>query len=226
MVLLSVCCAGIGRAQTSPSEGATTARPPEGSLEASARWGNLHLGGALTGRLRFASKMQLGLSVVGLRPRKTFIAGYETKEGVALESRVSALGELAHSGPLILALEGNLGVRHLGGAIPTVQGSSSTRLVSELGYLAHVVWSDRVVTRLGPTIGFDYELAPTFDVASLSQLLTVGGSFFATKHIAIAFDFEAGGSYGFDGNNEKFIFRGNLGLVWRPAGAQSDWVVF
>jgi hypothetical protein len=93
------------------------------------------------------------------------------------------------------------------------------RSVSELSWLAHVPLATASLFRAGAILTFEMETQPTQALADQALLLTVGFGHEVSESALFYANIDAGGTYGFDGDNGKVVTRGALGLRWSWDGA-------
>jgi hypothetical protein len=176
------------------------------------------LGGGLELDVRyrfFSSAMQLGLLVNGQAASNAFFGGTKA-EGVA-SSAVKAIILI----PILVTPSVEFDVRLMTGVTYArdVWGSvtpyrDSLRSATDLAWLAHVPLGDVSLLRVGAVVGVDIEMQPTQSLADQAALLTVGFGRKVTQSALFYASVEAGGTYGFDGDNGKVVTRGSLGVRW------------
>jgi len=174
-------------------------------------------------RARFSGGVQLGLGVSSSAHERAFMTGQVVRKAGSLGGVGILLVPLVLEGPLELDLRvesGVLGVRGLG-----ERDVSALRQVNEFAMLAHVQLGRSFLLRAGAVLGLALEVDPAFALADQSQLLTAGLGYALSKHVLLHAGVTAGGSYGFDGDNGKFIFEGMLG-VRAPFGSGGSRVAF
>jgi hypothetical protein len=84
--------------------------------------------------------------------------------------------------------------------------------VTELGCLAHVRLDERHLLRAGALIVLELQTQPSVALADQMQLLTLGLGRALRRDLLLYATVEAGGTYGFDGDNGKTVLRFALGL--------------
>lgn len=168
---------------------------------------------ALDGRVRLASGVQLGVGVAGRALRVAYLGGL-TAHGVgAGDAHALALFPLLRGKELELALRLATGFSYLRdlGERETPH-RTALRSSTELALLAHVRLGRYDLLRAGAIVSLDLETQPTTAVADQMQLLTVGFGRALGPSLLLYANADAGGSYGFDGDNGKAVLRAALGL--------------
>jgi hypothetical protein len=186
---------------------------------------NVDAGGGLAARVSLPQGFQLGGSANVDSVRKLYLSGYETS-GSAVEGRLFALSEFGVTAPLSLSLQLGSGWRHLIASEDTPAGDSADRVVSDVSIKGHFRIHPRAVLRAGWTILVDLQVAPDVTVASLGGLLDMGGTFAFSNRFSIFADIQTGGTYGFDGNNEKYLLTGRLGFSVALGSGGQPWLVY
>jgi hypothetical protein len=141
------------------------------------------------------------------------LSGYKAEGVWAGDATLIGLFPLLRATPLELDLRVGSGARYLRDV--GWQGTpheSAVRWSSEVAILAHVRLGERGLFRAGAIIGADLELDPTVQLADQAAMLTVGVGHAITPRVLLYGNVDAGGTYGFDGDNGKTILRGALGL--------------
>lgn len=172
-------------------------------------------GAELAVDLRWRSRegIQLG-GVVELGARDAAYLGGHAEHGAASGGLgVVVLAPLVSSGPLTIDLRGLAGATYLR-LFEAVNGPSNdaVRARLDLSMLAHVRLDTAWLLRVGVTLGFDLEVTPTVELADQSTLLTAGIGFAPATDWMLHAQIDAGGTYGFDGDNGKVIVRGTVGV--------------
>ncbi len=187
--------------------------PPRAIVGFAATGSNEAYGLALDARLVLRSGAQLGVALAGTRVTTGYFAGRTIHGGAGLEATALALVPLLRVGALSLDLRMSSGVRevHDLGARDS-QYARATRSVTELGLFANVHIGLRTQLRVGTVLGFEFELRPSVALADQMQLLSFGVGFAPSERLLLFATAEAGGTYGFDGNNGKTLVRSTLGL--------------
>ena len=174
---------------------------------------------SLDGRYRFGSGLQLGLVGASRGLSKVYFGGRKIEGAVAGDAQALLLVPLRFSGPLELDLRLTSGVRYardLGEQSSTHE--HALRSVTELACLAHVRLGERQLLRAGAILGVELETEPTQELADQTQLLTLGFGHALAPSALLYAQVDAGGSYGFDGDNGKALLRGALGLRFTFGG--------
>jgi hypothetical protein len=174
-------------------------------------------------RARFGGGVQLGAGASLSAHERAFMSGQVVRRAGSLGGTGILLLPLVLRGPFELDLRvesGVLGVRGLGGT-----EASAVRQVNELAMLAHVALGESFLLRAGAVLGLELEVDPAFALADQSQLLTAGVGYALSEHVLLHAGMTGGGTYGFDGDNGKFIFEGTLG-VRAPFGSGGSRVAF
>lgn len=172
---------------------------------------------ALDLRWRSAEGIQLG-GVLDLGVRDAAYLGGHAEHGASSGGLgFVLLAPLTTHGPLTLDLRGVAGASYLRlfdapDGVSHGQSDDAVRARLDLSMLAHVRLDAAWMLRLGITLGFDLEVTPTVDLADQSALLGAGIAFAPASDWMLHAQIEAGGSYGFDGDNGKVVVRGTLGV--------------
>ena len=168
--------------------------------------------------LRFAGGQQLGIALASEGLWTAHLGGQVAKGVSASEARAFTLLPLLTARNLELDLRLSSGARYLRDVGGLETHRDALRSTTELALLAHVRLGERYLLRTGVLLGFDLELSPTTSLADQSQSLSVGlGRTLGASTLLYA-HVDAGGSYGFDGDNGKAIVRGALGLRFPLGG--------
>jgi hypothetical protein len=164
-------------------------------------------------RVRFEDGLQLGLQVEGGVFDAVYPGGYSERGAGTLRGSGVVLARLLAAGELTLDFRLVTGARYMR-LFAASQGPSSEALrwTNELAVLTHVRLGDAWLLRVGAILGFDLELSPVVDLADQTQLLTLGVGWAPARDVMVFVSGDGGGSYGFDGDNAKVIFRGTLGV--------------
>jgi hypothetical protein len=202
---------GFGAAYASP---ARTGHPVVGAaaqVSGDSRGGGL----VLDGRWRWRGGQQLGVVVSGQALDVAYLGGKSTPEVLASEGLVLGLLPVLSAGLVEFDLRLLTGLRYLEnvGAKPS-EHPRALRAVSELGWLAHLSLGESYVLRAGALLGVELETQPSTALADQTQLLTLGLGRTLSKELLLFASLDAGGTYGFDGDNGKVILRGAVGLRW------------
>ena len=220
LAMLGVPVAVQAAEQASPTEAPSTLNPVpvEPSAEETTRF---ILGSRLiardTGaaveldvRARFPGGIQLGVATSASALERAYITG-QTATGVAGVS-----GSAIVLAPLLTAERLTLDLRVKGGVagLYDVGGSDETALrqVNELGFFAHVALDEDWLLRAGAVIGVELELGDAVLVADQSQLLDFAVGYALSDNVLAYVQTSGGGTFGFDGDNGKFLFEGSVGL--------------
>lgn len=191
-------------------------RPIVGSRLVAAPTGG---GFAFDVRARFASGVQVGVDVAASAHEHAFMSGQRVNDVGTLGGTAIFLLPLVFAGPLEFDLRAESGLSALYGLGDV--STSALRQVNELGMVAHVALGRRWLFRAGALLGFELEVRPTTDLADQSQLLTAGLGVAILDDLLLHTDVTGGGTYGFDGDNGKFIFEGTLGVRYPFGGGGS-----
>lgn len=172
-------------------------------------------------RLVLNGGAQLGLGVSGQALRVAYFGGQTVHGAAGGEAAFILLLPTWRRSGFELDLRMSTGLRYLGdvGALAGPHGSAQ-RSVTELSYLAHVRLAESYQLRAGAALVVEVETTPTVAVADQMQLLTVGLGRVLYPSLLLYANVEAGGTYGFDGDNGKTVLRGSLGLRL-PFGADA-----
>jgi hypothetical protein len=174
--------------------------------------GHESAGGRLDARYRWENGISLGLAVEGTALDHLFIGGFSERSGAGAGGTLSASFPMLQMGPLSLDLGLATGVAWLTDTDDTKgPEDEALRSSTELSFHAHVLLGQRWLLRAGVILGFDLELG-SGELADQSQLLSVGAAFSATDWLMVVATMDAGGTFGFDGDNGKLIVRGTVGL--------------
>jgi hypothetical protein len=164
----------------------------------------------LDARARFGGGVQLGAGASLSAHERAFMSGQVVRDAGSFGGLGILLLPLVRSGPLELDLRVESGALSLRGFGDT--DASALRQVNEFAMLAHVELGQSFLLRAGAVLGLELEVDPAFALADQSQLLTAGLGYALSAHLLLHAAVAGGGSYGFDGDNGKFIFEGTLGL--------------
>jgi hypothetical protein len=186
---------------------AALANPTGGGLELDARY-------------RWDWGLQLGILADGQAASHAYFGGTKA-EGVA-SAGVSAVVLL----PIVSApsVEFDLrlvtGLRYSRDVVGDLTPHrDALRSVTDLAWLAHVPIGSTSLLRAGAIVTFEMETKPTQALADQGLLLTLGFGQKVTENALVYATADAGGTYGFDGDNGKVITRGALGVRWSWDGA-------
>ncbi|WP_438034156.1 hypothetical protein [Sorangium sp. So ce204] len=202
--------------------------PAEARLVLGSRLVGRDTGGGLEldGRVRLSGGAQLGAAASFWALERAYMGGRTVTGASGASGAAVFLMPLVTHGPLELDLRlrtGFLALRDVGGGDgggSTGGGStggggdapaSALRHVDELSMVAHVALGEAWLLRAGATVGFELELDPTTELADLAQVLTAGAGYAVSEHVLLTLDASAGGSFGFNGDNGKFLLEGSLG---------------
>lgn len=162
-------------------------------------------------RARFANGVQIGVAVGGSALAEAYLTGQPTP-GVAAASATGIFSApVVSHGPLTLDLriESGAVVLHDVGA---PDDATRVRQVDELGLFAHVAVGADWLLRAGATIGVELEVADAVELADQTQLLDVALGYVLGDNALLYAQLAGGGTFGFDGDNAKFLMEGSLGL--------------
>lgn len=174
---------------------------------------------ALDGRYRFGSGVQLGLVGSGRVLSKAYFGGQKVEGAAAGQADALLLVPLRIAAPLELDLRLTSGLRYAADlGDDSGAHDDAWRSVTELGCIAHVRLGARQLLRAGVILGFELELQPTQELADQTQLLTLGLGHAITPSTLLYAQVDAGGAYGFDGDNGKALIRGAFGLRFSFGG--------
>ncbi|WP_437714051.1 hypothetical protein WMF45_48660 [Sorangium sp. So ce448] len=192
--------------------------PAEARLILGSRLVGRDTGGGLEldGRVRLAGGAQLGAAASFWALERAYMGGQTVTGASGASGAAVLLMPLVTHGPLELDLRlktGFLALRDVGGG--DGEGgdapASALRHVDELSMVAHVALGEAWLLRAGATVGFELELDPTTELADLAQVLTAGAGYAVSEHVLLTLDAGAGGSFGFNGDNGKFLLEGSFG---------------
>ncbi len=194
-----------------------TEESPRASVEAAAlasgSGAGRGLGVLLGARLHSRAGAQLGFAVAGQALELAYLGGQTATGLMAGEATLLGLLPLLRASSLELDFRLATGVRYLRDlGVHDTPHTSSLRSVTELAWLAHVRLDRRHLLRAGVLIALELETTPTMALADQMQLLSVGLGRAIAPNVALMAAVEAGGSYGFDGDNGKAVLRGSLAL--------------
>jgi len=175
--------------------------------------------GGVDARLVFDGGIQLGLAGYGGAVDRTYPGGQAERGAAEFGGRVLALFPLLEAGSLALDLRIAVGAMQLsvGDADPH---DSATRLTTEVAMFARVALSSALTLRLGAVIGYDQEFAPTSEGSDQSQRLVAGLLVRPAPTWGVFGLVDAGGTFGFDGDSAKFLFRGEFGVRFTFDGSE------
>ncbi|MEM9192687.1 MAG: hypothetical protein AAGF12_26170 [Myxococcota bacterium] len=201
------------------------AQAQDAAVGVGARASNFEAGGEFDVRLRWDRGYQLGLTLRGARTFETFVGGFAEDDGASFEAIAHGILPLAQRDGFEVGLRTGLGVRQL--LVDEAQGpdDSATRWSLDTGPIVALHLGEAFTLRLGWTLLFELELTPTTDVADLGQRITIGGLVSLGGGVSVYADVGALGTFGFSGDNGKFIFDGSLGLRW-VFGGNPNWRLF
>ncbi|WP_437797393.1 hypothetical protein [Sorangium sp. So ce693] len=170
----------------------------------------------LDGRVRLAGGAQLGAAASFWALERAYMGGQTVKGASGASGAAVFLMPLVTHGPLELDLRlrtGFLALRDIGGRDGGGGDApaSALRHIDELSMMAHVALGEAWLLRAGATVGFELELDPTTELADLAQVLTAGAGYAVSEHVLLTLDAGAGGSFGFNGDNGKFMLEGSFG---------------
>lgn len=207
--------------------GAHAAAPRvQSAVEGGVEGGSLDVGGVLGARLRFPSELQIGVVAGGSRIHEGYISGRLISSGSAFRGQAWLLSVMGRTERVIVTFGTKWGAGYLRATEETPAGKEAVRLLPELSATAHLRLTRRWMLRAGPVFTFDWELAPTVAPASMATLIHLGSSTRLSDRLALVFDLRTGGSYGFNGNNEKYLTQGAMTLVFSLGKEQSPWLFF
>lgn len=220
--LLALLALSAARA-SAQGEGTLHERPPpspavetagvSGIVGAALRVSNEGGGLGVDARLRLPRGSQLGVVVASDYLETAHVGGLVTHGAATAEVRLLALVPLVRSPRLELDLRLSSGFRFLRDVgTPVTNGRDATRSSTELALLAHVPLGERLLLRVGAVIVIELEIRPTTALADQMQLLTLGLGAALGPRALLYGTVDAGGSYGFDGDNGKVVVRAELGL--------------
>jgi hypothetical protein len=197
------------------------ARDNSGFVLAGSALGSTSGGGLeVDARFRWASGVQLGLVLDGEAASHAYFGGTKA-EGVASGAvKALALFPLLTARSVEFDLRVTTGLdyaRDVSGRVTSYR--DALRSVSELSWLAHVPLATASLFRAGAILTFEMETQPTQALADQALLLTVGFGHEVSESALFYANIDAGGTYGFDGDNGKVVTRGALGLRWSWDGA-------
>jgi hypothetical protein len=169
----------------------------------------------LAGDIRWRSSggIELGAAIeLGARDA-AYLGGHAESGAAALGGRLLFLAPLVNAGPLSLDLSVASGVGYQR-LFEEPQGPSadSFRWTFELALLAHARLDRAWILRVGAIAGVELELMPLVDLAEQTQLVTLGLGFSPSTSSMLYATVDTGGTYGFNGDNGKFVLRGTLGV--------------
>ncbi|WP_437575462.1 hypothetical protein [Sorangium sp. So ce887] len=206
--------------------GADAARtgPPEARFVLGSRLMGRNTGGGveLDGRVRLAGGAQLGAVASFWALDRAYIGGQTVKGASDVSGAAVVLMPLVTHGQLELDLRlrsGFLALHDVGGGDGAASG---IRHFDELSMIAHVALGDVWLLRAGALLDFELELDPTTDLADLAQVLTAGAGYAVSENVLLTLDASAGGTFGFNGDNGKFILEGSFGarFAFGPGGSR------
>ncbi|WP_437326449.1 hypothetical protein [Sorangium sp. So ce381] len=170
----------------------------------------------LDGRVRLAGGAQLGAAASFWALERAYMGGQTVTGASGASGAAVFLMPLVAHGPLELDLRlktGFLALRDVGGdgGGGGDAPASALRHIDELSMMAHVALGEAWLLRAGATVGFELELDPTTELADLAQVLTAGAGYAVSERVLLTLDASAGGSFGFNGDNGKFMLEGSFG---------------
>ncbi|WP_437743062.1 hypothetical protein WME73_48270 [Sorangium sp. So ce302] len=197
--------------------------PAEARLVLGSRLVGRDTGGGLEldGRVRLAGGAQLGAAASFWALERAYMGGRTVPGASGASGAAVFLMPLVTHGPLELDLRlrtGFLALRDVGGGNGGGSSggggdapASALRHINELSMVAHVALGEAWLLRAGAAVGFELELDPTTELADLAQVLTAGAGYAVSEHVLLTLDASAGGSFGFNGDNGKFLLEGAFG---------------
>ncbi|WP_437809777.1 hypothetical protein [Sorangium sp. So ce1078] len=205
-------------------KGAARTVPPETRFVLGSRLIGRSTGGGLEldGRVRFAGGAQLGAAASFWALDRAYIGGQTVKGASGASGAALFLMPLVTHDPIELDLllrTGFLALHDVGGGDAP---ASAIRHFDELSMMAHVALGDTWLLRAGAIVDFELELDPTMDLADLAQVVTAGAGYAVSEHVLLTLDASAGGTFGFNGDNGKFILEGSFGarFAFGPGGSR------
>jgi hypothetical protein len=176
----------------------------------------------LDARMRLLCGVQLGAAFGLMGYERAYVSGQTVLGAGGLSGTAIFVAPVvtAHPVELDLRLEsGVLAIDDFG------QDVTALRQTDELGMFAHVHIGDLWLLRAGAIVGVEMEVDPTVDLADQTQLITLGVGYAISDHLLAYVDATGGGTFGFNGDNGKFVFEGSFGLRV-PFGAGGARVAF
>lgn len=215
-----------GYSQPYQSESADTATPAAAATPSKPAAPHLVMAGAalanttgggleLDARCRWPSGVQVGTVVDGQVASHAYFGGTKAEDVAAGSVRAIALFPLLTAPVASFDLRVATGVgyaRNVGGK--TSPYREAMRSITELSWLAHVPLGATGLFRAGTTFTFELETKPTQALADQALLVTLGFGQKLTDATLLYATIDAGGTYGFDGDNGKVITRGAVGVRW------------
>lgn len=169
----------------------------------------------LDARCRWPSGIQVGAVFDGQVASHAHFGGTVAEDVAAGAVRVVALFPLLTAPVASFDLRVTTGIgyaRDVGSTVSPYR--DAIRSISELSWLAHVPLGTKALFRAGTTFAFELETKPTQDLADQALLVTLGFGQKLTDATLLYATVDAGGTYGFDGDNGKAITRGAVGVRW------------
>lgn len=200
---LALAARGTARAQDAPT----------GSLGVALTGSNEGAGLSLDGRLTLRRGTTLGLGIAAAWRDVAYFGGRSAHGVATVEPSLLVLLPAARTGTLALDVRLGTGMRFARdvGDV-TTQHERATRVVTELGLFGHLRVGPTLVLRAGALLVIEVEAAPTVALADMMQLVSLGVGIQVAPNALLYATAEAGGTYGFDGNNGKVVARGALGV--------------
>lgn len=181
-------------------------------------------------RAWFPGGVQLGVAIGAYANERAYLSGQPVLGVAGFTATGLFLAPLVTHAPLTLDLRVESGVAVLddvGGPGATLVGAPRTavRQTNEIALVAHALVGDRWLFRGGALLGVELEIGDDVALADQTQLLTVGAGYALGDHALLYGELTGGGSYGFDGDNGKFLFEGAIGVRF-PLGNGGSRVAF
>lgn len=221
-------------AAANPKDAVRVESPPVGhAVDAGVASDNFRpVAGVFGYRLLLSPSLQLGAELRGGLVDRSYVAGYAVDGGGFGEGRVAVQGTVLRHGPLWLDLRFAGGARFQGGAEPRpvtvadVDLASAAAVVADAGMIANVEAGPWLTTRLGVSIPFAVQVAPTPGLETTGLLTLFGLAVHVADPISLTADGNLGGVFGWGGDGNKFAVGGQLGLRWLIGANTRDWKAF
>jgi len=190
--------------------------------------------GALGYRLLLSPKLQLGVELRGGLIDDTYVAGYAVDGGGYGEGRLAVQGTILREGPLWLDLRLATGARFQAGgeARPDNERDAETSLdaataiIADAGIIANIEAGPWVTARVGVSAPVIVQVDPVPGLETTGILTLFGLAVHVSERVSLTADGNIGGVFGWDGDGNKFLVGGQLGLRWLFAANTRDWRAF
>lgn len=224
-LLVCVTAAQPAHAQEQPAVRVSPDSPEHAGLMfgAAALGNSAGAGLELDVRYRLVSGLQLGLLVDGQAASHAFLGGTKAEGVVIGAARLVALFPVLTAPDVEFDFRFATGLSYARDVVGEVTPyRDAVRSATDVAWLAHVPLGAASLLRSGAILTFEMETKPTQALADQALLLTAGFGHKLTSNTFVYGTVDAGGTYGFDGDNGKAVTRGALGLRWSWDGVPTS----